>query len=353
MVNLNFNKVHNVDERILSEMCALKNNDTHSLLENSKKQIADLIGASSNDIIFTSSISEAIHLGFNGIFEANYSKGNHIIVSKTEDQSVLSACNFLHKKGAKITYLDVDSEGRIDIEGLKDSFTKETILVSIIAANHDTGVLQDLEKIAEITHQHGAVFFSDTSELVGKLPMNVEEIGLNFACISSQNLHGPRNINALYIKNQPKNHEIYNIIKRCYNEFEFERLNLNNIFGFGKACEIAQHEFWDNNTHTSKLRGYLEHQLLEIPDLRINGSTRYRLYNISNVCFPNLKNGNSIIYHLNDKWPTGINSFSSVLDAMGLNDNEINNSIKFLFGRQTEIEDIKKLTHFILSLYNI
>lgn len=353
MVNLNFNKASTIDERILAEMHALKNSDAQLLSENSKKQIAGLIGASTSDIIFTSSVSEAIHLGFDAIFETNSHKGNHIIVSKTEHQDVQSACEFLQKKGAKFTFLDVDREGRIDLQNLKESFTKETILVSIVAATHDTGVLQDLEKIAEITRQNGAVFFSDTSQLIGKLPIDVAEIGLDFGCISSHNLFGPPLIGALYIKNNPSNYEIYNFIKQCLNETDFQHLNLNNIIGFGKACEIAQNEFWDNNTHTSKLRGYLEHQLLEITDLRINGSTKYRLYNTSNICFPALKNGDSVSSHINKKWPLSTSSFSSVLNAMGLDEKEINNSIKFSFGHQTKHEDVEQLTHFILSLYDI
>jgi cysteine desulfurase len=156
-----------------------------------------------------------------------------------------------------------------------------------MAANNETGVLQDLEKISEITHQHEAIFFSDTTQMAGNLPIDVNEMGLDLCCISAHKLYGPKGVGALYIRR--KNPRV-NLIPLFHgggheNGKRSGTLNVTGIVGLGKACEIAKNDFWDDNMNISKVRGYLEHQLLEIPDLRINGSTRYRLYNTSNIIF--------------------------------------------------------------------
>lgn len=375
MVYLDYNSTTPVDERVLAEMLPFftehfgnASSNTHPLgwyakgaVDKARQQIADFIGAESSEIVFTSGATEAINLALKGVFEAYQTKGNHIITCKTEHKAVLDTCDYLQEKGASITYLNVDREGRIDLDELKESFTDKTILVSIMAANNETGVLQDLEKIAEITHQHDAIFFSDTTQLAGKLPINVNEMGLDMCCISAHKLYGPKGIGALYVRR--KNPRV-NPVPLLHgggheNNKRSGTLNVTGIVGLGKACEIAQNEFWDNNMHISKIRGYLEHQLLEIPDLRINGSTKYRLYNTSNLYFPKLNDGSTVFSYIKNNYAVSLGSActsahaepSHVLLAMGLDKEESDNCIRFSFGKKSQKEDVEKLSEFILSLY--
>ena len=375
MIYLDYNSTTPVDERVLAEMLPFftehfgnANSNTHALgwyaqgaIDKARQQVANFIGAETSEIVFTSGATEAINMALKGVFEAYQTKGNHIITCKTEHKAVLDTCTYLEEKGAVITYLNVDREGRIDLDELKESLTNKTILVAIMAANNETGVLQDLEKIAEITHQNDSIFFSDTTQMAGKLPIDVNEIGLDMCCISAHKLYGPKGIGALYIRR--KNPRI-NLIPLFHgggheNNKRSGTLNVTGIVGLGKACEIAQNEFWDNNMHISKVRGYLEHQLLEIPNLTINGSTKYRLYNTSNLYFPKLKDGSSVFSHIKNQYAVSLGSActsanaesSHVLMAMGLNKEESNNCVRFSFGKKSQKEEIEKLAELILSLY--
>ena len=375
MIYLDYNATTPVDKRVLADMLPFftehfgnASSNTHPLgwyaqgaIEKARQQVADFIGAESSEIVFTSGATEAINMALKGVFEAYQSKGNHIITCKTEHKAVLDTCAYLEEKGAIITYLNVNPEGRIDLDELKESFTDKTILVAIMAANNETGVLQDLEKIAEITHQHESIFFSDTTQMAGKLPIDVNEMGLDLCCISAHKLYGPKGVGAIYIRR--KNPRV-NLIPLFHgggheNGKRSGTLNITGIVGLGKACEIAKTDFWDDNMNISKLRGYLEHQLLEIPDLRINGSTRYRLYNTSNLYFPKLKDGSTVFSHIKNQYAVSLGSActsanaepSHVLIAMGLEKEESENCIRFSFGKKSQKEDVEKLAELILSLY--
>jgi cysteine desulfurase len=375
MVYLDYNATTPLDERVLAEMLPYftehfgnSSSNTHPLgwyaqgaIDKARQQVASFISAETSEIVFTSGATEAINMALKGVFEAYQTKGNHIITCKTEHKAVLDTCAYLEEKGAVVTYLNVDREGRIDLDELKESFTDKTILVAIMAANNETGVLQDLENISEITHQHDAVFFSDTTQMAGKLPIDVNEMGLDLCCISAHKLYGPKGIGALYIRR--KNPRV-NLIPLFHgggheNGKRSGTLNVTGIVGLGKACEISQTEFWDNNMSISKLRGYLEHQLLDVQNLSINGSTRYRLYNTSNLYFPLLKNGSTVFSHIKNKYAVSLGSActsatsqsSHVLMNMGLEKEEAGNSIRFSIGVKNNLEEIKELTEFILSLY--
>jgi len=236
-------------------------------------------------------------------------------------------------------------------------------LVCILAANNETGVIQDLEKISAITHEHNALFFSDTTQLAGKLMLNVNEMGLDLCCISSHKLYGPKGVGALYVRR--KNPRV-NLIPLIHgggheNNKRSGTLNVSGIVGFGKACEIAQQEYWENSSNISKLRGFLEHQLLEINNLRINGSTRHRLYNTTSLYFPPLPAGNSVFSKIKNEYAVSLGSActsahqepSHVLQAMGLSKTEAENSIRFSLGKYNTSAEIKYLTNIILTLYDL
>ncbi len=376
MVYLDYNATTPVDERVLTEMLPFftehfgnASSSTHQFgwyaegaIEKARGQVARFINAESSEIVFTSGATESINMALKGVYEAYKTKGNHIITCKTEHQAVLDTCAFLEEFGATVTYLNVDFEGRIDLEELKNSFTDKTILVAIMAANNETGVLQDLEKIAEITHQHNAIFFSDTTQIAGKLPIDVNEMGLDLCCISAHKLYGPKGVGALYVRR--KNPRV-NLIPLLHgggheNHKRSGTPNVTGIVGLGKACEIAQAEFWDNNMLLSKLRGYIEHQLLDIPDFRINGSTRYRIYNTTNLYFPLLKDGSTIFSKIKNNYAVSLGSACSsdsadpshVLLNMGLTIKEASNSIRFSLGKNNTLDEIKSLTEYILNLYH-
>lgn len=377
MTYLDYNATTPVDERVLAEMLPFfskhfgnAHSSTHEFgwyangaIEKARQQVANLIEAEPSEIIFTSGATEGINMALKGIFEAYKSKGNHIITTQTEHKAVLDTSDYLKVLGAEITYLKVDREGRIDLDELKASFTSKTILVSIIAANNETGVLQDLEKISEMTHQHETLFFSDTTQLAGKLPIDVNDMGIDVCCISGHKLFAPKGVGALYVRR--KNPRV-NLIPLFHGGSQEHgkrsgTLNVPSIVGLGKACEIAKADFWENNAHISKIRGYLEHQLLEVPELRINGSTRYRLYNTANIYFPKLKNGDRIFSHLKSKYAVSLGSActsattetSHVLKAMGLSKEEAENSIRFSLSAYNTKEEMEGLVNFIFELYGI
>ncbi len=375
MIYLDYNATTPVDERVLAEMLPFftqhfgnANSNTHQLgwyakgaVDKARQQVANFIGAENSEIVFTSGATEAINMALKGVFDAYQTKGNHIITCKTEHKAVLDSCLYLEEKGAKITYLNVDREGRIDLDELKESLTDKTILVAIMAANNETGVLQDLEKIAEITHQHDAIFFSDTTQMAGKLTIDVNEMGLDLCCISGHKLYGPKGVGALYVRRKNPRVNLTPLLHGGGHENNKRSgtLNVTGIVGLGKACEIAQTELWDNNMHISKIRAYLEHQLLEIPDLRINGSTKYRLYNTSNLYFPKLKDGSTLFSHIKNNYAVSLGSActskqpdaSHVLQAMSFTPLETQNCIRFSVSNQTTFNEIQELSKFILSLY--
>lgn len=375
-IYIDYNSTTPVDERVLANMLPYfteyfgnSASSTHAYgwqaeaaIEKAREQVARFINAEPSEIVFTSGATESINTAIKGIFFAYQTKGNHIITCKTEHKAVLDVCDFLEKEHhAEITYLDVDREGRIDLDDLKNAFKPNTILVSIMAANNETGVIQDVEKISEITHLHDALFFSDTTQLAGKLPIDVIDMGIDSCCISSHKLYGPKGAGALFLKRKNPRVTIIPLLHGGSHEGgkRSGSVNVPAVVGFGKACEIAQTEYWDNNMEISKIRGYLEHQLLEVNDLRINGSTRYRLYNTSNIYFPPLPNGEKVFTAIKDKYAVSLGSAcnsnqtkpSHVLTAMGISKSEAEQCIRFSFGNKSQKKDAEDLASLILSLY--
>jgi cysteine desulfurase len=370
-----YNATTPVDKRVLEEMLPYFSDhfgnaasNTHAFgwyaqgaVEKARQQVAEFINAEAAEIVFTSGSTEAINLALKGVFEAYRSKGNHIITCQTEHKAVLDTCAYLEEQGATITYLPVDREGRIDLDELKNSFTPQTILVAIMAANNETGVLQDLESIGTICREREVLFFSDTTQMAGKLPIDVQDMKLDLCCLSAHKLYGPKGIGALYVRRKGPRVSLSPLIHGGGHESgkRSGTLNVPGIVGLGKACEIAKAEFWDNNGAISKIRAYLEHQLLEIPGLTINGSTRHRLYNTSNLYFPALKDGSSLFSHLKNSYAVSLGSActsakaepSHVLKAMGLAKAEAENSIRFSFGTGNTIKEVEEASRHILSLY--
>ena len=321
---------------------------TDATIEKAKSQVARLINCEINDIIFTSGGTESVKLAIDGVYNAFVSKGNHIITCKTEHESVIDTCEALKNKGAEITYLSVDKEGLINLDELQAAIKPTTILVSIMAANGETGVIQPLEKIAELCHTKNIIFFSDGSQFVGKERCDVNELGIDLMAFSAHKFHGPKQIGALFIN---KKNPLLEPINNDLNKLNNKTVSIKLITEFGEAAEIFEKSFWDIGSHVSKLRNYFEHQLLEIEGLRINGSTKYRLYNTSNLTFPETKKINTLLQQFIFSDYTSnkisINTRRDVLRAMGLTENEIKNSYRFSFGKNNTLDEVKLIVEEI------
>ncbi len=318
-------------------------------IELAKTQIGNFINCEPNELIFTSGATESVNLALKGIYKAYKSKGNHIITVKTEHKAVLDVCENLEKEGALVTYLNVDREGMIDLEELVKSITEKTILVSVMAANNETGVLQDIEAIGTICNEHKVIFFTDATQYVGKMRCDVVEQNIHCLAMSAHKFHGPKGIGALYVKRKSPR---VNLISQIdggghQNNLRSGTLNVPGIIGLGKACEIAGNEYWDVNTHVSKIKNYFEHQLLDLEGLRINGSTRNRLFNTSNITFPQALNLNLLLTKFAFSSGSACTSLeqkpSHVLHEMAIDDEEIKRSFRFSFSKYNTLNEVIEL----------
>ncbi len=321
----------------------------NAAVELATKQIAELVNCEPSEIIFTSGATESVNLAIKGIYEAYQTKGNHIITCKTEHKAVLDVCEYLESKGAEITYLNVDREGLINLEQLKTAIKPTTILVSIMAANNETGVIQPIEKIAEICNEHKLLFFSDATQFAGRERCDVNELGIHCMAFSAHKMHGPKGVGALFIKR--KNPRV-NLIEQIHggghqNNKRSGTLNVPLIAGFGMAAEISAKEYWENSTHISKIKNYLEHQLLDIEGLTINGSTKHRIYNTSNLTFPSkikiISLLNKFAFSSGSACTSANSEPSHVLSAMRISEEEIKNSFRFSFSKFNTLEEVKLL----------
>jgi len=318
-------------------------------VDKARQQVADLVGATPDEIIFTSGSTESCNLAIKGVYEKYRSKGNHIITLATEHKSVLDVCASLEKKGATITYLPVSPEGLVDPGELIKAITDKTILVCAMLANNETGVIQPIAEIAKIAHAHGLLVFCDATQAAGKIKLDVNELGADLLCISAHKFYGPKGVGALFVRRKNPRVSLEAQIEGGGHEKNLRSgtLNVPGIVGLGKACEMAIHNMWDDNTRISALRAKLEHHLLDLPGVRINGSTKHRLYNTANICFSGTP-ATSLIPKINHQVCVSSGSActsalaqpSHVLKAMGLNDEDAYSSIRFSLGKNTTEEEI-------------
>lgn len=317
-------------------------------VEKAREQTAALIGCESSEIVFTSGATEAMNLALKGIAEAYVSKGQHIITVATEHAAVLDTCAWLERKGLDISYLSVDREGLIDMDELKSLIRPSTILICVMAVNNETGVMQPLEEIGQLCKEKDILFLSDATQQVGKIQTQVNDLQVDVMAFSAHKFYGPKGIGALYVRR--KNPRV-SVLPQIHggghqNNKRSGTLNVPLIVGLGAACQSAQTEMWDNSVHVSKLKNYFEHQLLDIEGLRINGSTRHRLFNTSNIQFPKSFN----IASLNNRFAFSSGSAcashktepSHVLKAMGLHEAEAKQSYRFSFGKHNTLEEVKQ-----------
>lgn len=321
--------------------------EAKAAVESHIEQIAGLIGCEPYELIITSGATESINLAIKGITEAYKSKGNHIVTCKTEHKAVLDVLSVLERIGYEISYLNVDKEGLIDIEELVSVIKSTTIMVCIMSVNNETGVMQDIDSIAQICTQHNVIFFSDVTQHVGKLKLNVKELGIASAAFSAHKFHGPKGVGALYLSNKSPRVSIIEQINGGghQNNKRSGTLNVPGIVGMAKALKQFDDNYWDVSSHVSKIKNYFEHQLLDIDGLRINGSTKHRIYNTSNIFFPEscdlklLKQ--RFAFASGSACSSSNNEPSHVLDAMSISIDEIKRCFRFSFSKYNTLDEVK------------
>jgi cysteine desulfurase len=314
-----------------------------------RQQVAALIHASPEEIIFTSGATEAINLALKGVYEKYKSQRNHIITISTEHSAVLETCNALEKQGARITYIHVDRDGRLDPNAISDAICEQTLLIAVMYANNETGVLQDMEKLAQIAHENSVFFMTDSTQAIGKVRVDVMEDGIDILCLSAHKLYGPKGSGALYIRQRNPKVRAAAQLHGGSHEFGLRAgtLNVPGIVGLGKACELAKAEMWDDNSRISKLRTVLEQHLTDLGNVYVNGSQKNRLPNVSNLWIEGVSSQDltgalpSLAFSTGSACQSASGKPSHVLSAMGLSIHECRQAIRLSLGKQTTIEEIQ------------
>ena len=328
-----------------------------------REQIAQLIGADPKEIIFTSGATEGDNLGIKGVYEMYASKGNHIITCTTEHKAVLDTCKHLEKLGAEVTYLEVQPDGLVDLKQLEAAMKPTTILVAIMYANNEIGVIQPVKEIGAIAKKHGALFFTDAVQSVGKIPVDVIADGIDIMAFTAHKMYGPKGVGALYVRRKNPRVKVTAQVDGGGHErgMRSGTLNVPGIVGFGKACELARLEMASDTERISKLRDKLENALKVIDETYVNGNPAHRLPHVSNISFKYVE-GEGLMMGFNKDIALSSGSActsaslepSYVLKALGLGDDLAHSSLRFGLGRYTTEEQIdftiKAVTDTVLKL---
>lgn len=364
MIYLDFNSTTPVDSRVFEAMLPFLQNDfanpssTHYFGQSvnrkvnyARRQITDFIQAEENEIVFTSGSTEAINLAIKGVAENYSNKGKHIITVTTEHKAVLDSCKELEKKGFEVTYLQVQKDGLVDLIELEKAIRSDTILISVMYVNNETGVIQPIKKIASIAHRYGVLFMSDATQAVGKIEVKVDDLGVDLLCFSGHKMYAPKGIGVLYVRQSSKKIKLTPQIHGGGHELGLRSgtLNVPGIIALGKACEIANQEMTQNSLSISQLRDNLETELLKLPNTWINGNLKERIYNTTNICFKD-QDANVLIGRLKNIAVSNGSACSSavmepshVLQAMGLSNEDAFAAIRFSLGSSNTLEDISEV----------
>ncbi|WP_235297864.1 IscS subfamily cysteine desulfurase [Portibacter marinus] len=315
-----------------------------------REQIANLIDVDSKEIIFTSGATEADNLALKGAFEMYKRKGNHIITLETEHKAVLDACKKIEKIGGEVTYLKVQRDGLLDLKDLENAITDKTILVSIMWANNETGVIQPMKEIGEICEKHGVLFMSDATQAVGKIPVNPKEVGVHLMAFTAHKMYGPKGVGALFVNRKNPRVKVTAQMDGGGHErgMRSGTLNVPGIVGFGKAAELAKKEMHEDAERLSKLRDKLEQGFLNnLEEVYVNGNTEHRMPHVTNISFKHVE-GEGLMMTFNQNVAVSSGSActsaslepSYVLIALGLGDDLAHSSIRFSLGRFTTEEEV-------------
>lgn len=328
-----------------------------------REQVAKLIGADPKEIIFTSGATEGDNLGIKGVFEMYAQKGNHIITATTEHKAVLDTCKHIEKLGGEVTYLQVKPNGLIDLEELEAAIKPTTILISIMYANNEIGVINPVQEIGAIAKKHGVLFFTDAVQAVGKIPVDVIKDGIDIMAFTAHKMYGPKGVGALYVRRKNPRVKVTAQMDGGGHErgMRSGTLNVPGIVGFGKACELCMQDMEADTKRIVVLRDKLETALMQLEEAYINGTPDSRLPHVTNISFKHVE-GEGLLMGFNQNIALSSGSActsaslepSYVLKALGLGDDLAHSSLRFGLGRFTNEEQIdytiKAISDTVLKL---
>ncbi len=337
--------------------------EAEEAVDYAREQVAKLIGADPKEIIFTSGATEADNLAIKGVFEMYASKGNHIITATTEHKAVLDTCKHIEKTGGEVTYLSVNAEGLIDLKELEAAIKPTTVLIAIMYANNEIGTIQPVKEISAIARKNGVLLFTDGTQAVGKIPVDVNKDGIDLMAFSAHKMYGPKGVGALYVRRKNPRVKVTAQMDGGGHErgMRSGTLNVPGIAGFGKACELCMLEMEEDNKRISKLRDKLETELLKLEEAYVNGSREQRLPHVTNISFKHVE-GEGLMMGFNKNIALSSGSActsaslepSYVLKALGLGDDLAHSSLRFGLGRFTTEEQIdytiKAVSETVLKL---
>ena len=323
--------------------------EAEKAVDDARKKIADLIGATSKEIVFTSGATESDNLAIKGVAEMYAEKGNHIITAATEHKAVLDTCKKLEKHGYRVTYLPLKADGLVDLDMLRESITDKTILITIMYANNEIGVIQPVAEIGKLAHERGILFHTDGVQAVGKVPVNVIKDNIDLMSISAHKIYGPKGVGALYVRRKSPRVQITAQMDGGGHErgMRSGTLNVPGIVGLGEACAICHREMAEESKRLGYLRDKLKNTLeTELDEVFINGSMEHRLPHNLNISFAYVE-GESLLMGINDIAVSSGSACTSatlepsyVLKALGVGDDLAHTSIRFGIGRFNTEEEM-------------
>ena len=361
-IYLDYNATTPVDERVFAKMApyfttifgnaASRHHafgwDAQEAAEDARDEVADLINAGRREIIFTSGATESVNLALKGVAEQYRSKGNHIITTTIEHRAVLDTCQRLETQGFEVTHLPVDHEGNIDLHQLEARITPTTILIAVMYANNEIGTIHPIPQIGELAHKHGILFFTDATQAVGKIPVDVHHDQIDLAAFSAHKIYGPKGVGALFVR---QHHPQVDLVAQTdggghEHGWRSGTLNVSGIVGFGEACRIVKAELQQEMVRLSHLRDKLEHALLSLlSEVYINGTRTNRLPHVTNMSFRSIESKDlmaalpNIAVSSSSACTSASSDPSYVIKALGADDELAHAAIRFSLGRlTTEVE---------------
>lgn len=326
-----------------------------------REQVAKLVGCDPKEIIFTSGATESDNLALKGVFEMYASKGNHIITCNIEHKAVLDTCKRIEKEGGEVTYLKATDNGLIDLAELEAAIKPTTVLIAIMYANNEIGTIMPVKEISAIAKKHNVLFFTDATQAVGKIPVNVMEDGIDLMAFSAHKLYGPKGVGALYVRRKNPRVKVTAQMDGGGHErgMRSGTLNVTGIVGFGKACEICMHEMEEETKRVSALRDKLQNALLKIEESYLNGDINHKLPHVTNISFKYVE-GEGLMMGFNKNIAVSSGSActsaslepSYVLKALGLGDDLAHSSLRFGLGRFTTEEQIDYTIEHVTNTVN-
>jgi cysteine desulfurase len=361
-----------VDPRVVQEMlpyftekfgnAASRNHqfgwEAEEAVEQARERIAKLIGATMKEIIFTSGATESDNLAIKGVAEMYKEKGNHIITAVTEHKAVLDTGKRMEKNGFRVTYMPVQKDGLVDLDDLKRAMDDKTILVTLMAANNEIGVVQPLAEIGKLCKERGVIFHTDSTQAIGKIPIDVNKMGIDLASISGHKMYGPKGVGALYVRRKSPRVQLVAQMDGGGHErgMRSGTLNVTGIVGLGKACEICMNEMPEESCKLAGLRNRLRDKIMgSLDEVYINGSQEHRLPNNLNISFAYVE-GESLLMGINDIAVSSGSACTSatlepsyVLKALGTGDELAHSSIRFGLGRFNTAEEVDYVAEKVID----